>query len=55
MKIGTLTISLNEVGIANGFETKEFKIHESVTAANWNVVDNVEVSIGVPSETLTND
>ena len=55
MKIGTLTIELNEIGIANGFATKEFKIHQSVTAANWNVTDNVEVSIGVPSETLTND
>ena len=55
LKIGTLTISLNEVGIADGFSTKEFKIHESVTAANWEVTDNVEVSIGVPSETLTNE
>jgi len=55
LKIGTLTIELNEIGIANGFSTKEFKIHQSVTAANWNVSDNVEVSIGVPSETLTND
>ena len=55
MKIGTLTISLNEIGVANGFATKEFKIHQSVTAANWNVSDNVEVSIGAPSETLAND
>ena len=55
MKIGTLTIELNEIGVADGFSTKEFKIHQSVTAANWNVSDNVEVSIGVPSETLTND
>ena len=55
MKIGTLTISLNEIGVANGFATKEFKIHQSVTAANWNVSDNVEVTIGAPSETLTNN
>ena len=55
MKIGTLTIELNEIGIANGFATKEFKIHQSVTAANWNVSDNVEVSIGTPSETLSNE
>jgi len=55
LKIGTLTIELNEVGIADGFSTKEFKIHQSVTAANWSVTDNVEVSIGVPSETLTNN
>ena len=55
MKIGTLTISLNEIGTGNGFQSKEFKIHQSVTAANWNVTDNVEGSIGVPTETLTND
>ena len=55
MKIGTLTIELNEVGMANGFATKEFKIHQSVTASNWNVSDNVEVTIGAPSETLTNN
>ena len=55
MKIGTLTIQLNEIGIGNGFSTKEFKIHQSVTAANWNVSDNVEVTIAPPSETLTNE
>ena len=55
LKIGTLTIELNEVGIGDGFSTKEFKIHQSVTAANWVVSDNVEVTIGAPSETLTND
>ena len=55
MKIGTLTIELNEIGVGNGFATKEFKIHQSVTAANWNVSDNVEVSIGTPTETLTNE
>jgi len=55
MKIGTLTIELNEIGVADGFATKEFKIHQSVTAANWNVSDNVEVSIGTPSETLSNE
>jgi len=55
MKIGTLTIELNEIGVADGFSTKEFKIHQSVTAANWTVTDNVEVSIGTPSETLSNE
>ena len=50
-----MTIELNEIGIANGFSTKEFKIHQSVTASNWNVSDNVEVSIGTPSETLSNE
>ena len=55
MKIGTLTIELNEIGVADGFASKEFKIHQSVTAANWNVSDNFEVSIGTPSETLSNE
>ena len=55
MKIGTLTIELNDIGVANGFSTKEFKIHQWVTAANWNVSDNVEVTIGTPTETLTNN
>ena len=55
MKIGTMTISLNEVGLGNGFGTKEFKIHASVTGANWNVEDNVEVTIGAPAETLNNE
>lgn len=55
MKIGTMTIQLNEVGLGNGFGTKEFKIHASVTGANWNVEDNVEVTIGAPAETLNNE
>ena len=61
MKIGTLTIRLNEIGgggnagASDGFATKEFKIHESVTAANWNVSDNVEVVTGAPTATLTNE
>ena len=61
MKIGTLTIQLNEIGcggtngVSNGFAVKEFKINQSVTAANWNVSDNVEIVIGAPTETLTNE
>ncbi len=61
MKIGTLTIQLNEVGgggnagARDGFATKDFKIKQSVTAANWNVIDNVEVAIGAPTATLTNE
>ena len=61
MKIGTLTIKLNEIGgggtngVTDGFGTKEFKIHESVTAANWNVSDNVEVVIAAPTITVTNE
>ena len=45
MDIGTLTIQLNEVGEGNGFATKEFVIATTVTSANWNVTDNVEVAI----------
>ena len=61
MKVGTMTIRLNEIGgggnagTSDGFATKEFKIHQSVPAANWNVSDNVEVAIGAPTETLTNE
>ena len=61
MKVGTMTIKLNEIGgggnagVSDGFATKEFKIHQSVTAANWNVSDNVEVVTGAPTETLTNE
>ena len=61
MKIGTLTIQLNEIGgggnagVSDGFATKEFKINQSVTAANWNVSDIVEVLIGAPTVTVTNE
>jgi len=55
MKVGTLTISLNEVGLGNGFATKEFTVASTVTASVWNVSDNVEVSIAVPSATLNNE
>ena len=61
MKIGTLTISLNEIGgggtngAADGFATNEFKINQSVTAAKWNVSDNVEVTIAAPTITVTNE
>ena len=49
MDIGTLTIRLNEVGDGNGFATKEFVIATTVTAANWNVTDNVEVTVAEPT------
>ena len=55
MKIGTLNIKLNEIGIGDGFTTKEFKINGTVTAANWTVTDNVEVTIAAPAETVTNE
>ena len=49
MDIGTLTIRLNESGAGNGFATKEFTITSAVQGANWNVTDNVEVSISEPT------
>ena len=49
MDIGTLTIRLNESGAGNGFATKEFTITAGVQGANWNVTDNVEVSISEPA------
>ena len=55
MKVGTLTIKLNEVGAGDGFATKEFKINGSVTASVWNVQNNVEVTVSVPGDTLTNE
>lgn len=49
MNVGTLDILLNEVGMGNGFATKEFTIATTVTAANITVTDNVEVSIAEPA------
>jgi hypothetical protein len=49
MNVGTLDILLNEVGVGDGFATKEFTIATSVTAANITVADNVEVSIAEPA------
>ena len=49
MNIGTLEILLNEVGMGNGFSTKEFTIATTVTAANITVQDNVEVTIAEPA------
>ena len=46
---GTIEILLNEVGMGNGFSTKEFVIATNVTAANITVEDNVEVSIAEPA------
>ena len=48
MNVGTLEIRLNEVGMGNGFSTKEFAIATTVTGANITVRDNVEESIGEP-------
>ena len=49
MNVGTARIELNEVGMGNGFATKEFAIATSVTAANMTISDNVEVSIAEPT------
>ena len=49
MDIGTLTIQLNEVGQGNGFDSKEFTVATTVTAAVWNVTGNVEVYIAEPT------
>ena len=48
MNVGTMEILLNEVGMGNGFSTKEFTISTSVTAANMIISDNVEVTIAEP-------
>ncbi len=46
---GTVRIELNEIGMGNGFATKEFAITTSVTAANMIISDNVEVTIAEPA------
>ena len=48
MDIGTLEISLNEVGSGTGFSTKEFVIATSTTASVMTISDNVEVTIAEP-------
>jgi len=49
MNVGTMEIVLNEIGMGNGFATKEFTIATSVTAANITMEDNVEVTIAEPA------
>lgn len=49
MNVGTMKILLNEIGMGNGFATKEFAIATSVTAANMTISDNVEVTIAEPA------
>ena len=46
---GTIEISLNEIGMGDGFATKEFTIAQNVTAANIINEDNVEVTIAEPA------
>ena len=49
INVGTLIISLNEIGVGDGFATKEFTIATTVTAANMEITDNVEVTIAEPA------
>jgi len=49
MNVGTMEILLNEVGMGNGFATKEFVIATTVTGANITIEDNVEVTIAEPT------
>ena len=49
MNVGTMKILLNEVGMGNGFSTKEFTVATNVTGANITIEDNVEVSISEPA------
>ena len=49
MNVGTMEIVLNEIGMGDGFSTKEFTIATTVTGANITVADNVEVTIAEPA------
>ena len=51
LTVGTLEVVLNEVGMGDGFNTKEFTIATTVTGANIKVQDNVEVTIAEPATT----
>jgi len=48
LNIGTMEILLNEIGMGDGFSTKEFVIATTVTGANITIEDNVEVTIAEP-------
>jgi len=49
INVGTMEILLNEVGMGDGFATKEFTIATTVTGANIIIEDNVEVTIAEPT------
>ena len=49
MNVGTLRVELNEIGQGNGFATKEFTVATTVTGANIEITDNVEVTISEPA------
>jgi hypothetical protein len=48
VKAGTLTITLNEIGAGDGFDTKDFVVATSTVAKITTIVDNVEESISPP-------
>jgi len=49
INVGTLIISMNEIGIGDGFATKEFVVATSVTGQTITIEDNVEVTIAEPA------
>ena len=49
MNVGTISILLNEIGMGDGFSTKEFTVATNVTGANITIEDNVEVTIAEPA------
>ena len=49
IKAGTLEIILNEVGLGNGFATKEFTIATSVIYKTFVNEDNIETAISSPA------
>jgi hypothetical protein len=50
MNVGTMRIELNEVGYTSGgFSTKEFVVATTVTGANIEITDNVEITIAEPA------
>jgi hypothetical protein len=49
MNVGTLEILTNEIGMGDGFSTKEFSVATTVTGANITIEDNVEVTIAEPA------
>jgi len=54
LDIGTLIIRQNEIGNDSDLATKEFQIQNTVTATNWTVTDNVEITMSEPAVQLGN-
>ena len=47
--VGELILTRSEVGLGNGFATKEFVVEDSVKYRVFNNIDNLEVSISPPA------